>query len=84
MEAALKVIEKKRVYEDIVRQVLSLMEDGKLKQGDQLPSERELTRIFKVSRTTVRKAIHTLESLKLLECRRGIGTYILATRPKTL
>ena len=50
----LKVVEKKRAYESIVQQVLDLIENGKLKRGDQLPSERELTDIFKVSRTTVR------------------------------
>jgi GntR family transcriptional regulator, transcriptional repressor for pyruvate dehydrogenase complex len=80
MKTALKVVEKKRAYEDIVRQVLSLIEDGKLKDGEQLPSERELTEIFKVSRTTVSEAIHTLESMKLLQCRPGRGTYVLAAK----
>jgi GntR family transcriptional repressor for pyruvate dehydrogenase complex len=84
MKAALKVVEKKRAYEDIVQQVLALIEGGKLKQGDQLPSERELTEIFKVSRTTVREAIRTLESMKLLQCRQGNGTYVLATSEEAL
>jgi GntR family transcriptional repressor for pyruvate dehydrogenase complex len=84
MKAALKVVEKKRAYEDIVRQVVSLIEGGTLKQGDQLPSERELTEIFKVSRTTVREAIRTLESMKLLQCRQGKGTYVLATSEEAL
>jgi GntR family transcriptional repressor for pyruvate dehydrogenase complex len=84
MKTALKVVEKKRAYEDIVQQVISLIEGGKLKQGDQLPSERELTEIFKVSRTTVREAIRTLESMKLLQCRPGNGTYVLATSEEAL
>lgn len=84
MKAELKVVEKKRAYEDIVQQVLALIEGGKLKQGDQLPSERELTDIFKVSRTTVREAIRTLESMKLLQCRQGNGTYVLATSEEAL
>jgi GntR family transcriptional repressor for pyruvate dehydrogenase complex len=84
MKAGLKVVEKKRAYEDIVQQVSSLIEGGKLKQGDQLPSERELTEIFKVSRTTVREAIRTLESMKLLQCRPGNGTYVLATSEEAL
>ena len=84
MKAELKVVEKKRAYEDIVQQVLALIEGGKLKQGDQLPSERELTEIFKVSRTTVREAIRTLESMKLLQCRQGNGTYVLATSEEAL
>ncbi len=84
MREALKAVEKKRAYENIVQQVLELIENGKLKQGDQLPSERELTEIFKVSRTTVREAIRTLESMKLLQSRQGNGTYVLASSEEDL
>jgi GntR family transcriptional repressor for pyruvate dehydrogenase complex len=83
-QSMLKVVEKKRAYEDIVRQVIALIEEGKLKRGDQLPSERDLTEIFKVSRTTVREAIRTLESMKLLQCRQGTGTYVLASSGEDL
>jgi GntR family transcriptional regulator, transcriptional repressor for pyruvate dehydrogenase complex len=84
MRESLKAVEKKRAYESIVQQVLALIENGKLKQGDQLPSERELTEIFKVSRTTVREAIRTLESMKLLQSRQGNGTYVLASSEEEL
>jgi GntR family transcriptional repressor for pyruvate dehydrogenase complex len=84
MRESLKVVEKRRAYESIVQQVLALIENGKLKQGDQLPSERELTDIFKVSRTTVREAIRTLESMKLLQSRQGNGTYVLASSEEEL
>jgi GntR family transcriptional regulator, transcriptional repressor for pyruvate dehydrogenase complex len=77
---AMKVVEKKRAYEDIVKQVLSLIESGKLKRGEQLPPERELAEIFKVSRMTVHKAVHTLQSMKLLKCQQGSSTYALVTR----
>jgi GntR family transcriptional repressor for pyruvate dehydrogenase complex len=83
-QAMLKVVEKKRAYEDIVQQVLVLIEEGKLKRGDQLPSERDLTEAFKVSRTTVREAIRTLESMKLLQSRQGNGTYVLASSEEAL
>jgi len=82
--AMLKVVEKKRAYEDIVQQVVALIEEGKLKRGDHLPSERELTDVFKVSRTTVREAIRTLESMKFLQCRPGDGTYVLASSEEAL
>lgn len=84
MRTSLKVVEKKRAYEDIVQQVVALIEGGKLKRGDQLPSERELTEAFKVSRTTVREAIRTLESMQLLQCLQGSGTYILASSEEAL
>jgi len=84
MRKSLKAVVKKRAYEDIVQQILDLIQNGKLKSGDQLPSERELTEAFKVSRTTVREAIRTLESMKLLQCRQGDGNYILASSEEAL
>jgi GntR family transcriptional repressor for pyruvate dehydrogenase complex len=80
----LKAVEKKRAYEDIVKQIRALIEKGKLKKGDQLPTERELTDTFKVSRATVREAIRTLESMRLVESRQGDGTYVLASSEEAL
>ena len=70
----LKAVKRKRAYEDIVKQIQSLIEKGKLKKGDQLPTERELSEIFKVSRATVREAIFFLEAMKLVGRRQGVGS----------
>ncbi|MCL4474711.1 MAG: FadR family transcriptional regulator [Nitrospirae bacterium] len=80
----LKAVEKRRAYEDIVKQIRDLVEKGRLKKGDQLPTERELTDTFKVSRATVREAIRTLESMRLVESRQGDGTYVLASSEEAL
>ena len=80
----LKAVEKKRAYEDIVKQILSLIEKGKLKRGDQLPVERELSDTFKVSRATVREAIFSLESMRLVQRRQGDGTYVIASSEEAL
>jgi GntR family transcriptional repressor for pyruvate dehydrogenase complex len=80
----LKAVEKKKAYEDIVQQIRTLIEEGKLKRNDQLPSERDLSETFRVSRTTVREAIRTLESMKLLQSRQGTGTYVLASSEESL
>ena len=80
----LKPVEKKKAYEDIVQQIRTLIEEGKLKRNDHLPSERELSETFRVSRTTVREAIRTLESMKLLQSRQGNGTYVLASSEEAL
>jgi GntR family transcriptional repressor for pyruvate dehydrogenase complex len=55
-----------------------------LKRGDQLPTERELSETFKVSRATVREAIFSLETMKLVDRRQGDGTYIIASSEEAL
>ena len=71
-----KPIKKTRIYEKIVIEIMELINQGRLKSGDQLPTERELSETFKVSRTSVREAFRILESQGLLESRPGQGTYI--------
>ncbi len=80
----LKAVRKKRAYEDIVKQIRHLIEKGKLKRGDQLPTERELSETLKVSRATVREAIFSLETMKLVDRRQGDGTYIIASSEEAL
>jgi len=48
---------------------------GKIKPGDKIPSENELSATFSVSRHTVRKAIAILENEGLLEATHGLGTF---------
>ncbi|HYK73896.1 MAG TPA: GntR family transcriptional regulator [Pseudoneobacillus sp.] len=48
----------------------------KLKPGDKLPSERELSERLNVGRSSVREALRALELLGLIETRRGEGTFI--------
>ena len=80
----LKAVIKKRAFEDIVKQIRNLIEKEKFKRGDQLPTERELSETFKVSRTTVREAILSLETMKLVDRRQGDGTYVIASSEEAL
>ena len=80
----LKAVIKKRAYEDIVGQIRHLIQKGKLKRGDQLPTERELSESFKVSRATVREAILSLETTNLVDRRQGNGTYVIASSEEAL
>jgi GntR family transcriptional repressor for pyruvate dehydrogenase complex len=73
----LQAVAKVKLHEQIVEQVQLLIEKGRLKHGDQLPPERELAGIFKVSRHTVREAIRILEQKNVLKSRPGSGTYII-------
>lgn len=59
-----------KVIEDHIRS--SIMEN-KLRPGDRLASEKELADSFGVSRQTLREALSALESLGLVELRKGSG-----------
>jgi len=65
-----------RIYEDIVRQVRALIADGHLKSGDRLPPERDLAERFRVSRTSVREALRSLQSRGLIDIRAGEGAFV--------
>ena len=71
-----KPIKKAKVYEEIVAKIKEMVEKGRFKSGDQLPVERELAEVFRVSRSSVREALRSLESQGFIESRQGDGTYI--------
>lgn len=59
----------------IDRIVDSLME-GKLKVGEQLPSETELSKGLGVGKSSVREAIKMLQAMGVVEVRQGEGSFI--------
>ena len=71
-----KPIKKAKVYEEIVAKIKDMVGKGRFKAGDQLPVERELAEVFRVSRSSVREALRSLESQGFIESRQGDGTYI--------
>ena len=73
----LRAIKKTRIHEEVFSQIHELIKEGRFKARDQLPSERELAEIFKVSRTSVREALRALESQGLIVSRTGMGNFIV-------
>src|SRR6201988_770728 len=68
------------LYETVESALAAGIADGSLPPETQLPPEEGLTERFKVSRTTVRKAIQNLGERGLVEVRRGRGTFV--TQPR--
>ena len=57
---------------------------GRIKAGDKLPSENELSAKYGISRHTVRKAISLLENDGLIIAEHGRGTYVSDKRSNSI
>ena len=69
--ARFKPIKQFRVSEEVLSQLKESILLGKFKSGEKLPSERELTEEFQVSRGVVREAIRALEITGFVVLRQG-------------
>ena len=67
------------IYEQIVDQIKMLIRNGELKENDNLPSVRTLSKELKISALTVKKAYDNLESEGFTVTVHGKGTYVAAT-----
>lgn len=65
-----------RAYEAVASELEVLIRGGHFNVGDRLPSERQLSTWFGVSRPTVRVALTQLESRGLVVTRSGSGTFV--------
>ncbi|WP_130864057.1 FadR/GntR family transcriptional regulator [Bacilliculturomica massiliensis] len=70
-------VENKKISQIVIEQIQDMIMDGRLKAGDRLPPERELTEMFQIGRPALREALKALEVLGLVECRHGLGNYIV-------
>jgi GntR family transcriptional repressor for pyruvate dehydrogenase complex len=70
-----------RSFDDIVAQIRDRVISGQLQSGERLPSERDLCRIFGVSRATLREGLRTLEAVGVVEIRPGSHGGVFAAEP---
>jgi DNA-binding FadR family transcriptional regulator len=64
----------RRLFEQLAGEIRS----GRLAPGARLPTEHELTRAAKVSRTVVREAVAALRAEGLVITRQGVGAFVSA------
>ncbi len=90
MNGQAKIIEPRRLYQQVADQIRDLIEGGEFQPGTRLPAERELAQKLGVSRPSLREALIALEIDGSVEIRMGSGVYVLPeqasqpTRTKSL
>jgi GntR family transcriptional repressor for pyruvate dehydrogenase complex len=70
-------VARRKVYEQVAEQLLAQIAARRLKPGDVLPSERELTESFSVGRSSIREALRMLESQGVIGAVSG-GSFVVA------
>ena len=67
-----------------IAKIKELISSGEFSAGARLPTERELTQRFGVSRSSLREAVRALALIGVLEPRVGDGTYVTTLEPDLL
>lgn len=76
MDAVFKEVQVEKVSDKIVTQLIDLITEGQLLPGEKLPSERRLTELFGVGRSSLREALNTLETLGFIEIQKRKGNFV--------
>lgn len=76
MDEIFKEVVVEKVSDKIVGQLIDLITEGKLLPGERLPSERRLTELFGVGRSSLREALNSLETLGFIEVKKRKGNYV--------
>ncbi|AYV66772.1 MULTISPECIES: GntR family transcriptional regulator [Niallia] len=74
----LNITSSKPLYHQLAETIRKDIYEGKFKQDERIPSEFELSEMYEISRSTVRKAISILVEEDLLVKIHGKGTFVAA------
>lgn len=66
-----------KIYQDLLRRIRA----GEYRKGEQLPTEKELSEAYDVSRITMKKALSMLTEQGMLVRKPGLGTFVESTEP---
>lgn len=72
------------VTDQAISRIKEMISTGELRPGDRLPPEKELSETLGLSRSSLREAVKALEILRVLDVRRGDGTYVTSLEPQLL
>lgn len=72
------------VTDAAITRIKEMIVSGELRPGQRLPPEKELGERLGLSRNSLREAVKSLELIRVLDVRRGDGTYVTSLRPELL
>lgn len=72
------------LYQTIFNDLQTAILTGELPVDSQLPTEKELSRTYKVSRITSKRALTELEQLGLIYRVRGKGSFVKSASPEQI
>ncbi|MGJ6979287.1 FadR/GntR family transcriptional regulator [Aestuariimicrobium soli] len=72
------------VTDDAIEAIRTMIATGELKPGDRLPREADLAASLGLSRSSLREAVKALALIRVLDVRRGDGTFVAALEPASL
>lgn len=65
------------IYRQLKERVMSMILDGDIKEGDALPSVRQIAADYQLNPITISRAYQELVDDALVEKRRGLGMYVI-------
>lgn len=72
------------VTDAAILKIKEMIVTGELQPGSRLPPENELSERLGLSRNSLREAVKALEVIRVLDVRRGDGTYVTSLKPDLL
>jgi GntR family transcriptional regulator, transcriptional repressor for pyruvate dehydrogenase complex len=72
------------VTDEAILKIKEMILSGELGPGDRLPPEKELSERLGLSRSSMREAVKALEVIRVLDVRRGDGTFVTSLEPRLL
>src|SRR6478609_2321444 len=72
------------VTDEAILHIKEMILSGELAPGGRLPPEKELSEQLGLSRSSLREAVKALEIIRVLDVRRGDGTYVTSLEPRLL
>lgn len=75
---------RRRLHEEVVEQLVQAVHTGDFPVGSRLPSERELSSIFGVTRPVIREALQSLERLGVVRIAQGERAEVIQVTPDAI